>query len=61
MYNPPTVLIPAAVAVSSLAYPRCPLDGTVKPEWPVPALASPQTHVSPFDIPDGPAPILWPY
>lgn len=31
------------------------------PEWPVPAPASPQTHVALFDIPGGPAPVLWPF
>lgn len=31
------------------------------PEWPVLVPASPRTHVTPVDIPDGPAPVLWPY
>lgn len=57
----PTVLIPAAVPVSSLMCPHFHLDGTTRPEWHVPALASLQTHAMPFDIPDGPAPALWPY
>lgn len=56
-----TVLIPVAVAASSPVYPRFPPDGTTRPEWPVPAPASPQTHVTPFDIPDGRGPALWPY
>lgn len=53
--------VPVALAVSSLVFPRFPQGGTTRPEWPVPAPASPQTHVSPSDIPDGPAPALWPY
>ncbi len=56
-----TVIIPATVAVCSQGYPHFPLDGTKRPEWPVPLPASPQTHVVPFDTPDGPAPVLWPY
>lgn len=55
------VLIPEAVPVSSLMCPHFHLDGTMRPEWHVPALASLQTHAMPFDIPDGPAPALWPY
>lgn len=56
-----TALLPAALAVSSLMSPRFPLDGTMRPEWPVPAPASPQTHVMPFDTPDEPGPGPWPY
>lgn len=41
--------------------PRCHLGVTVRPERLAPAQASLQTHATPVDIPDGPAPALWPY
>lgn len=57
----PTVLLPVAAAASSPVYPRFPLDETKRPERPVPAPASPQTHVTLFDTPGGPALVPWPY
>lgn len=57
----PTILIPAAVPVSSLMCPRFHLGVTVRPERLAPAQASLQTHARPADTPDGPAPALWPY
>lgn len=57
----PTILIPAAVPVSSLMCPRFHLGVTVRPERLAPAQASLHTHATLVDIPDGPAPALWPY
>lgn len=54
------MFLPVAAAVYSQVYPRFPLDGTMRPERPAPSPASPQTHVTPFDTLDAPAPAPWP-